>query len=151
MLFDSQLAFANFTALSTAGTGTSVLGTVRDLGETANFNGVMTRPMYLFGIVTTAITAAATSTLQLALVTDSVAALTSSPTTLLSTQALDAASGIAVGTELFNISLPITTYDRYLGIKQIIGAAAITAGKVSIFLTREPGNWKAFPENALAH
>ena len=91
MLFDSQLAFADFTALSTAGTGTSVLGTVRDLGETINFNGVLTRPMYLFGVVTTAITASAGSTLQLSLVTDSVAALTSSPTSLLSTQVLNAA------------------------------------------------------------
>lgn len=151
MLFDSQAAFAKGTALSTAGTGTTLLGTVMDLQVDGQNIGVTPQPMFVWCGVSTAITAAATATLQLQLVTADSADLTSSPVVVLQTLALDAASGIAQGTELLNISLPITTYKRYLGMRQVIAAAAVTAGGVYALLTREPGNWQAYAENSLAH
>jgi hypothetical protein len=42
------------------------------------------------------------------------------------------------------IELPrSTTYERYLGILQTTGSAAVSAGKINAFLTSEPAMWAA--------
>ena len=37
-------------------------------------------------------------------------------------------------------------YERYLGIQQNVGTAALTAGAINAFLTFDPKGWKSVPD-----
>lgn len=41
------------------------------------------------------------------------------------------------------VALPIGSYERYLGIIQNVGTAALTAGKINAFLTTDVAKWVA--------
>ena len=43
--------------------------------------------------------------------------------------------------------LPAASYERYVGIQQITGTAAFTAGAIDAFLTMDPIAWKAYADN----
>ena len=55
-------------------------------------------------------------------------------------------ASMTAGTTLMAIQLPQegTAYERYIGIQQVTGTAAFTAGKVNAFLTEDVARWKAY-------
>jgi hypothetical protein len=149
MILDERSEFCDATSV-VAAAGTALIGDVMDLGT----DGVNEGPdLYL--VITTdteVITAGAAGTVQFKLASDAQAAIAvdGTATDHLITAALvtdDAAandSRLNAGGTVFAAKLPNGVYERYLGILQVTGTTAITAGKVNAFLTPKPPSWKAF-------
>lgn len=146
MIMDSTLEMLDAVAINTGGAGTYLLGSqidtsvVRDIGQG--------KPVYLIIEVDTAC-ASATGTLQLKLASDSSAAIATDGTASehwVSDTFLQAA--LTAG-KYWVVPLPAgdaLPYERYLGILQVTGTAAFTAGKLNAFLTLDPFGWKAYAD-----
>jgi hypothetical protein len=142
MILDERNEFADATALSTAATGLALVGDVIDLG-TDGINEV--EGIDLFITVDTAVTSAGSATVEFQLVSDAQAAIAvdGSATVHYKSAAVPKATLVA-GYNVVNVSLPKGQYERYLGILQNVGTAALTAGKVNAGLTPLDPSWKAF-------
>lgn len=142
MILDERTEFCDATALNTGAAGNYLIGDVVDLGVARDLGGDMAT--YLVITVDTTATSAGSATGQFNLVTDDNASLTS-PTTLVSSKAWTVAT-MTAGTVLMAVQLPLegTAYERYIGIQQVTGTAAFTAGKVNAFLTEDVARWKAY-------
>lgn len=148
MILDERTELCDATALNTGGAGTYLIGDVIDL-ETARDIGAG-HTMYLVVQVTTAVTSSGSATVKFHLASDSVAAIAAdgSETIHASTDAIGKASlvagyqlAIAIAPEMSN------AFERYVGIEQVTGTAALTAGAVNAFLTFDPpANWSAQPD-----
>ena len=145
MILDSRNEFADAVAVNTGPVGTYLVGSQIDLGAANNVGAIS--DLHLVIQVQTAITAAATGTLEFVLASDDSAAVATngSATVHFTTGAIPAAAGIAAGTVLACVAVPQGfTYERYLGILQKTGAAAATAGKIDAFLTNDPARWVSY-------
>lgn len=142
MILDERTEFCDATALNTGAAGNYLIGDVVDLGVARDLGGDMAT--YLVITVDTTATSGGSATGQFNLVTDDNASLTS-PTTLVSSKAWTVAT-MTAGTVLMAVQLPLegTAYERYIGIQQVTGTAAFTAGKVNAFLTEDVARWKAY-------
>lgn len=142
MILDERTEFCDATALNTGAAGSYLIGDVIDLSIARDLGG--DQAVYLVVQVDTTATSGGSATGQFNLVTDDNAAL-SSPATLVSSRAWPVAS-MTAGTTLMAIQLPMegTAYERYIGIQQVTGTAAFTAGKVNAFLTDDFARWKAY-------
>lgn len=142
MILDERNEFADATALSTAATGLALVGDVIDLG-TDGINEV--DGIDLFVTVDTAVTSAGSATVEFQLVSDAQAAIAvdGSATVHYKSAAVPKATLVA-GYTVVNVKLPKGQYERYLGILQNVGTAALTAGKVNAGLTPLEPSWKAF-------
>ncbi len=148
MILDELGEFADATALSTAGLGLALVGDVIDLGSARDIgNG---EPLYLVIQIDTAVTSAGAATLEFQLVSDAQAAIAvdgsasvHAKTAAIAKAALVAGYCVAVIPLPFDGGVP---YERYLGILQNVGTAALTAGKFNAFLTRTPAAWKAYSD-----
>lgn len=142
MILDERTEFCDATALNTGAAGSYLIGDVVDLSVARDLGGDMA--LYLVVTVDTAATSGGAATGQFNLVTDDNASLTS-PTTIVSSRAWPVAS-MTAGTTLMAVQLPMegTAYERYIGIQQVTGTAAFTAGKVNAFLTEDVARWKAY-------
>lgn len=148
MIMDERLEFADATALNTGVAGTYLIGDVIDLEVARDIgNG---QPLYLVVTVATAPTSgtsAATAAFKLA--SDAQEAIATNGT---ATEHLaSAAKGIAAlsaGTVVLMASVPLegNEYERYLGILQVTGGEAFTAGAINAFLTLDPHGWKAYAD-----
>lgn len=151
MIVDKFNQFADGVALNTGAAASYLIGDQIDLGS-AGIDLGHADQLYLVIKVTTAITAAATGTLSFTLASDAAAALTpASASKHLTTPVFDAAAGIAANTILYAGKLPFAgsvPYERYLGILQNTGVAAITAGAVDAFLCKDLAAYKAYPNAA---
>jgi hypothetical protein len=142
MILDERGEFCDATALNTGAAGSYLLGDVVDLGVARDLGGDMA--LYLVVSVDTAATSGGSATGQFNLVTDDNASL-SSPTVVVSSVAWPVAS-MTAGKTLMAVQLPMegTAYERYIGIQQVTGTAAFTAGKVNAFLVDDVARWKAY-------
>lgn len=159
MILDERTELADATALNTGAAGTYNVGDVIDthvgsLNTTLNQgNG---QPLYLVISVDTAIVlGSSTGTIQYKLVSD---ADNNPPSTTTSTvhytssafatatTASDAAYTTAGSTPVI-VALPHGSYERYLGLQQVTGTTAISAGKINAFLTLDPAAWVATADN----
>lgn len=143
MILDERNEFADATALSTAATGVALVGDVIDLG-TDGINDV--ENMYLVIQVDTAVTSAGSATVEFQLASDAQAAIAvdGSATVHAKSAAVPKATLVA-GYTVIQIELGKGQYERYLGILQNVGTAALTAGKINAFLTNVPVTAKSFP------
>lgn len=148
MIVDSRNEFCNATLLNTGGAGTYLLGDQIDLGTAAAPAPLGTGDtLYLVIAVQTTITAGAGGTVSFTLASDDTANIATNGTATVhfSTPARTVGAGIPAGTVLAVVELPRTgTYERYLGILQTTGVAAVTAGRIDAFLTNDPSAWGAF-------
>lgn len=152
---DSYLELADAEALSTGGAATVNIGsqinlkTARDIGQG--------RPIWIVGTVDTAITSGGTATLFYQLVSDASAsiAVDGSQSIHMRTRqvTVPASSTDATATKAGNVAfcfaLPMEgqhPYEQYIGVQQVIGTAALTAGKVNIFLTFDPPAWEPYAD-----
>ena len=150
MLMDSRTLFAEETALSTSGTGLQLVGdvidleNVRDVGSSEN--------LYLIVLVSTAVTSGGAATVAFSLVSDAQAAIAvDGSATVHATSKAHPKANLVAGFNAFQIAVPPegdTLYERYLGILANVGAAALTAGAVTAFLTTRLPNRKIYPNAA---
>lgn len=152
MILDSLLEFADAVALSTAGTGRALVGDVVDLG--APPSGTVFRDigngkqLYLVISVDTAVTSAGAATVSFELSSDAQAAIAvdASETIHFATVAIPKATLVAGYQLVIPIPWESPLYERYLGIVQNVGVAALTAGKINAFITANPASWKAYTD-----
>jgi hypothetical protein len=145
MILDKRNEFCDAVALNTGAAGTYLVGDQIDLGVARDMgNG---EPMYLVITVDTLPTSAGAATAQFQLASDASASIATNGTATvhLETKAF-AISEMAAGTMLAAIALPLegVAYERYLGILQVTGTAAFTAGKINAFLTHDVAKWKSY-------
>lgn len=145
MILDERLEFADATALNTGAAGTYLIGDVVDLGVSRDIGEG--ESLYLVIQVDTTATSGGSATGQFKLASDAQAAIATdgSATVHFETVAIPVATLVA-GYRVCAIALPRGTYERYLGILQVTGTAAFTAGKVNAFLTDNPGKWTAYAD-----
>lgn len=134
MIIDKLNRFAD--AVATGNTGTRVLGDVIDLGTQRRDMGVGETIGFRVQ-VDTAIAAGSGGTWAVKLTTADDAALSTNAIDLVTSATLDAAAGVAAGTVVLNVYLPSTLFRRYLGVKEVVGTANTTAGKIDAFLCKD--------------
>ena len=146
MILDERNEFADATALSTAATGRALVGDVIDLGATSSDIG-NGQPLYLVIQVDTDVTSAGAATVSFELASDASASIaTDGSATVHSVTAAIPKASLVAGYVVAAVALPIGSYERYLGILQNVGTAALTAGKVNAFLTTNVAKWVATPD-----
>lgn len=149
MLIDERNEFADATALDTGGTGLALVGDVIDLGATPGDLG-NGQPMYLVIQVDTAVTSAGAATVEFQLVSDAQAAIAVDGSASVHAKTAAIAKATLVAGYQLVIPLPLgnPAYERYLGILQNVGTAALTAGKINAFLTQTPPTTrKVYPDS----
>lgn len=115
-------------ALNAGATGGPSANTIRDIGAG--------EPLYLHIVVATDLTDAdGTPTLDVSLISDSVAALTTSPTTHWAVTGLTEAALVAGYWIAKGIALPAGNYERYLGIQWTTQTADFDGGTVSAWIS----------------
>lgn len=155
MILDARNEFCDSVLLNTGAAGTYNIGNQIDLGATQRSIGAPRTPLFLELMVTAGIrVAASTGTIQFQLVSDSTVA----PSTD-GTQSIHAVSRsvvtsttsdvglLAIGKVLMSLAVPLegsVPFERYVGIQQITGTTAISAGRVDAFLTSTPSEWKSY-------
>lgn len=153
MILDKRTEFADAVALNTGAAGTYLIGSQLDLSEVRDVgNG---KEVYFVVTVATGIeVASSTGTVAFKLASDDSAAVHVSTSTVHYTSAEFATSTttdtttLAAGTVLFAVPLPLegNAYERYLGILQVTGTTAISAGAINAFLTFDVQKWKAYAD-----
>ncbi|MER1940647.1 Bbp16 family capsid cement protein [Castellaniella sp. FW104-16D08] len=152
MIIDKRNEFADALALNTGGAGTYLLGNVIDTdpaaiapNDTVDLQG---SEMFLVVQVDTAATSGGAATLQIKLASDAQAAIATdgSATEHVVLPAV-AVADLTAGKMVACVKLPSGAYERYLGILQVTGTAAFTAGKINVFLTSDPAIWKPYADN----
>lgn len=153
MILDDRLEFCDAQALNTGAAGTYNLGDVIDTQGQAIGAANLTRdlgahePLYLVLRVTTAATSGGSATGQFRLVSDDTATPNTSTATVHFTSAAIPVASLTAGALIAMVMLPAGSYERYLGIQQITGTAAFTAGAIDAFLTNDPAAWRAYADN----
>lgn len=153
MIIDSRNEFCNNVLLNTGAAGTYLLGDQIDLGATPAPGPLgAIDDVYVVVSVTTGIAAAAAGTVQFQLASDDTASIATNGTATVHsmTRAFVTGTGtgtttLAPGTVLGVFQLPKAfNYERFLGVLQVTGTSAITAGRVDAFLTGDPAVWAAY-------
>jgi len=154
MILDERTEFADALALNTGAAGTYNLGDVIDTQGTtigtANLTrdlGISTDCLWLVIRVSTAATSGGSATGQFRLVSDDTATPSTTTATVHYTSAAIPVASMTAGSTVAVVCLPSGAYERYLGIQQITGTAAFTAGAIDAFLTANPAVWKAYADN----
>lgn len=147
MILDELCEFADATALSTAATGRALVGDVMPLTVARDIGAA--EPIYLVIQVDTSVTSGGAATVSLELSSDAQAAIAVDGTASVhfATKAFTIAQLVA-GQVLAIIALPMegVAYETFLGIVQNVATAALTAGKINAFLTRNPAKYKSYPD-----
>ena len=147
MIIDTLNTFADGVALNTGGAATYFIGDVIDL-EAARDIGNGSDHLYFVAMVDTTATSGGAATLQIKLVSDAQAAISTTTATEHVVTETYALADLTAGKRLIAVRLPLESpvYERYLGILQVTGTAAFTAGAIDAFFTFQPDAWKAYAE-----
>jgi hypothetical protein len=154
MILDERTEFCDAQALNTGAAATYNLGDQIDLGLAGRGIGQPGDQLYLVLQVATGIkVASSTGTIQFQLASDDSGTLATNGTQSIHMQTRAFATStttdtgaLKAGTVLGVFALPIegVTYERYLGVQQVTGTTAISAGAIDAFLTTSPAAWKAY-------
>lgn len=154
MILDKRTEFADAVALNTGAAGTYNIGDVVDLRGSAGVNpnvtidlGTATDDLYLVVLVATTATSAGSATGTFRLVSDDTGTPNTSTASVHAVSATFPVASMTAGTVLMATKLPAGSYERYLGIQQITGTAAFTAGAIDAFLTNDPNLWRHYADN----
>lgn len=152
-ILDERNEFCDAQALNTGAAGTYNIGDQIDLGVAGRGIGEPGDNLYLVLQVATGITAGSAGTVQFSLVSDDGATPATNGTQSIHLQTRAFVTGTGTGTTtlrpgtvlgVFSVPIEGVVYERYLGVQQVTGTAAITAGAVDAFLTPTPPAWKAY-------
>lgn len=145
MIRDELTTFAKATALNTGDAGSYIIGNVIDTEDVRDL-GAGTQDLHFYAVVNTTATSGGSATLVLNLVTDDNSSL-SSPTVIASSGTAKAVANLGAGKVIVDVRLPQNAaYERYLGIQQVTGTAAFTAGKIDAFLSLETPAHNSYPD-----
>jgi len=149
MYVDRLNEFCNSTALNTGAAGTYLLGNQIDLVYPRDIGHGNEGLLYLVAQVSVAATSGGSATLQLKLASDATAAIATNGTATdhIVSPTWPVAS-LTAGKVLWVTPLPRegNVYEQFLGILQVTGTAAFTAGQLDVFLTPNPQTWKALAD-----
>lgn len=154
MILDERTEFCDAVALNTGAPGTFTLGNQIDMTATSNIG--TQDGLYLVIQAATGITAGSAGTVTFQLVSADDAVLTTNPVVHFQTAALVTGTGTGTttlrpGTVLAGVKLPQGfDYRRFLGVRQVTGAAAVTAGAIDAFLTPDVSLWRTTSSPAQA-
>lgn len=158
MIMDKLTEFCDAVALNTGAAGTYNLGDVIDTQHTGRIEdgkglGSLRdlgqgNPIYLVVSMQTTATSGGSATLAIQLVSDAVSTPDTATATKHFVSDAIAVADLGAGRSIAVVALPMEgqTYERYLGIQQVTGTAAFTAGAIDAFLTMNPAVWKAYPD-----
>lgn len=151
MLIDERTEFCDATDLNTGAAGTYNIGDVIDV-KSATIDPNTTKDLgfselYLVIKVATAATSGGAATGQFRLVSDDTATPSTTTATVHYTSAAIPVASMTAGSTVAVVKLPSGSYERYIGVQQITGTAAFTAGAVDAFLTSDPAVWRAYGDN----
>jgi hypothetical protein len=148
MIIDKRTTLADSVALNTGGAGTYLIGDVIDLGQARDI-GNGNDHLYVYARVSTTCTSAGSATLNLQVVSDAQAAVAvDGSATVHIDMPTKAVADLSANEVIFIGRLPLegNVYERYIGLLQITGTAAFTAGAVEVFMTPQAYAWKAYQE-----
>lgn len=147
-IIDKLLEFCDATALNTGAAGTYLLGSQVDLQSIGLNLGVGNPPVWLVVRCTTDVTVTTTTgTLQVLLASDASASIaTNGSATQHLASAVLTGTAVDAGGAVLVAPLPSGTYERYLGILQVTGTEALTAGAIDAYLTLNPPYQHAYPD-----
>lgn len=150
MYLDRFNEFCDGTALNTGAAGSYLVGNQIDTVYPRDVGHGSERLLYLVAQVSTTATSAGAATLQLQLRSDATAAVSPTTGTLHASSSVFAVANLPAGTVLWVTPLPWGSpeYEQFLGIVQVTGVAAFTAGNIDVFLTPDPQHWKAYADEA---
>lgn len=148
MITDKLTSFGFPVALNTGAAGSYLLGDVIPLDVARDLGNSTQLYLVISCAVTAASAGAATATFKL--VTDAQAAINPTTATVHAQSPAIPVASMVAGKSLFVIALPLegNAYETFMGIVQVTGTAAFTAGSVHAFLTPTPPAWKAYAEGA---
>ncbi len=138
MILDRTLFFADNLAVTASADLTSkpdLQAINRDIGRATRLFKVM--------IVTETFLSAGATTLDLTLTTDDNTALSSDTDIIKFTSAPIPKASLVQGFTLVR-ALPSATYERYLGMRADVATGPFTAGKISVFITDRPEQWRSY-------
>lgn len=153
MILDERTEFCDAQTLNTGAAATYNIGDQVDLGLAGRAPTSPGDHLYLVIQVATGITAGSAGTVQFQLVSDDTATPATNGTQSIHVQTRAFTTGTGTGTTTLRpgtvlavVQVPLegVVYERYLGVQQVTGTAAITAGAVDVFLTPSPAVWKAY-------
>ena len=160
MWIDERNEFADAVALNTGAPGLYLLGDVidlqslnsagTDLGAAGqDLGGGNGGHSTIYAVITVDTAATGTGTVRFKVVSDSLAAIATDGTATehVTSQDFDVDVDLVAGARIV-MPLPaeIPVYERFLGIIQETIGAAVTAGAINAFLTRDIGSWKSYPD-----
>lgn len=148
MIMDARTLFAEEVAIG-GSTGIRLVGDVIDL---SNARDIGVSDVWLVIICTTDLTSGGSATVTFQLASDAQAAIATDGSATVHLATADMAyAGIDAGDRILVARLPIEAsgapYERYLGILANVSTAALTAGKITAFLTMDPPVRKLYPNN----
>lgn len=153
MILDERSEFCDATALNTGVAGTYNIGDVIDTQGQTIGSANLTRDLgtsadlWLVIRVATTATSGGSATGQFRLVSDDTATPSTTTATVHYTTNAIAVATMVAGYTFAVTPLPSGSYERYVGIQQITGTAAFTAGAVDAFLTNDPNLFRAYADN----
>jgi len=149
MLMDERLEFADDVAVVVTADQTDNIGDQVPLSVARDVGGGDSGKLTVAFQVTEAFTSGGGATVAFQVASDATAAIATNGTQSvhMRTKVFSMAE-LALGAE-FSIDLPNEAsnepYELFLGVQAVkAGGAALTAGKVNAFITRDYGNWKAY-------
>jgi hypothetical protein len=147
MLLDERLEFADDAAVP-VGPGTVNIGDQVPLSVARDVGGGDSGKLSVVFQVTEAFTSGGAATVRFQVASDSVASLATDGTQSVHVASKDfALSELTLGAR-FVLDLPpeasAEPYELFLGVQAVVGVAALTAGKVNAFISRDIGTWKAY-------
>lgn len=145
MIMDKLTEFCDSTS-AILNVGNAIIGNVIALNSddnTLHAFGTGKQKYLVIQVDTTFVGATATITFELR--SDSVAALTTSPTTHVTTGAIAVATLVAGYQRVIPLPQDLT-YEAYIGMWETVATANVTAGAISAFITGHPRSWKAFAD-----
>lgn len=149
MILDERVEFADATTLPT-GTGTNNIGDVVDLSagvpvQTATRIGAdASKQLYIHFTVTTAVTSGGAATVQFQVVSADDDALSTNVVIINQTDAIAVATLVAGYQEI--VALPHKIGGRYLGIREVVATAALTAGAIDSGIMFDEHGTYAYPD-----
>lgn len=153
MILDKRTEFADGVALNTGVAGTYLIGSQIDIGAVRDV-GAGSELYFVVTVATGIELASSTGTVAFKLASDDSASISTTTSTVhytspeFATSTTTDTTTLAAGTVLFAVPLPMegNAYERYLGILQVTGATAISAGAINAFLTTDVQKWKAYAD-----
>lgn len=145
MILDKLNEFLDATSLVRS-TGSAFIGSAINTGVARDLgNG---QPVYLVITIDTAVDSSGDgATVEFEIRSDNSATIDDTAGSLHgSTGAIPEASLTQGASFVMTLPLEGIAYEQYLGIVQVTGGEAVTAGAASAMLTVDPYGWKAYPE-----